>query len=178
MKTLHDLKEGDRVIRELGQGGPRMVFTISTVDESTIYIGGPEGWKFDRATGAEIDEDLGWGPPPLMTGSCIVPAEDSQVASPFEALTQMLRQMRECKHITSGEAQPAATVILDCAADSTMNMRQALCVLCTAEIISELRARRASLAEQSASVQKRVMASHRATFVKLAEVPDDDDPQG
>jgi hypothetical protein len=30
-------------------------------------------YEFDKATGAEIDEDLGWGPPPryAMTGSFI-----------------------------------------------------------------------------------------------------------
>ena len=29
-------------------------------------------WTFDPKTGAEIDDDLGWGPPPKRTGSYIV----------------------------------------------------------------------------------------------------------
>ena len=29
-------------------------------------------YKFDRITGAEVDEELGWGAPPLMTGSFII----------------------------------------------------------------------------------------------------------
>jgi hypothetical protein len=33
-------------------------------------------WEFDRATGAEIDDVLDWGPPPKATGSYIV-KEDS-----------------------------------------------------------------------------------------------------
>ena len=32
-------------------------------------------WQFDRATGAEIDEELGWGPPPLITGSYLDPSQ-------------------------------------------------------------------------------------------------------
>ena len=32
-------------------------------------------WQFDKATGAEIDEDLGWGPPSLMTGSYLDPSK-------------------------------------------------------------------------------------------------------
>lgn len=36
-----------------------------------------EMWTFDRKTGAEIDEDLGWGPPPRSTGSFITEKEDN-----------------------------------------------------------------------------------------------------
>ena len=41
---------------------------VSEITDDRIVCG---GWEFDKATGAEIDDDLGWGPPPKMTGSYI-----------------------------------------------------------------------------------------------------------
>jgi hypothetical protein len=32
-------------------------------------------WTFDRMTGAEVDDYLHWGPPPLVTGSFITKGE-------------------------------------------------------------------------------------------------------
>ncbi len=40
-----------------------------------VAVDMPHANKLDRATGAEIDEELGWGPPPLMTGSYIDPSQ-------------------------------------------------------------------------------------------------------
>jgi hypothetical protein len=61
-----DLNVGDTVNRIMGDISMQLRVTALT---DTRIICGP--WKFDRATGAEIDEDLGWGPPPLHTGSYI-----------------------------------------------------------------------------------------------------------
>jgi hypothetical protein len=58
---------GDMVTRLLA-GSVEMELRVTALTEDRIICG---GWEFDRATGAEIDEDLGWGPPPKMTGSFI-----------------------------------------------------------------------------------------------------------
>jgi hypothetical protein len=71
MKTLNELKVGDTVTRWLAGSIP-MTLPVTAVTETTIECA---DWTFDRATGAEIDEYLDWGPPPKMTGSYIV-AED------------------------------------------------------------------------------------------------------
>lgn len=53
--NLSDIKPGDKVVRMLGGTIP-MQLKVSAVDE---YIHcGP--WKFSKANGAEIDEELGW----------------------------------------------------------------------------------------------------------------------
>jgi hypothetical protein len=66
---LGDLKLGDDVIRYLGgYDGAPMRLTITEIKDGLIYCG---PWTFDESTGAEVDEDLEWGPPPLMTGSFI-----------------------------------------------------------------------------------------------------------
>ena len=58
---------GDMVTRWLA-GTVEMELRITAITEDRIICG---GWEFDKATGAEIDDDLGWGPPPKMTGSFI-----------------------------------------------------------------------------------------------------------
>jgi hypothetical protein len=50
---------------------------VTEVTDTKIICGG--GWEFDKATGAEIDDLLNWGPPPLMTGSFLKPPETKQV---------------------------------------------------------------------------------------------------
>jgi hypothetical protein len=47
---------GDTVIRKF-HGGYSMKLKIINIDENFIYCG---PWKFDKKTGAEIDEELGW----------------------------------------------------------------------------------------------------------------------
>jgi hypothetical protein len=61
------VKPGDVVTRMLGGEIP-MKLKVQTVTDTIIDC----GWTFDRKTGAEIDEDLGWGPPPKTTGSYLV----------------------------------------------------------------------------------------------------------
>jgi hypothetical protein len=61
------VKPGDVVTRMLAGTIP-MKLKVQSVTDTLIDC----GWTFDRKTGAEVDEDLGWGPPPKMTGSYLV----------------------------------------------------------------------------------------------------------
>ena len=54
---LQDIKAGDLVTRVLG-GSVRMQLRVTEVAD-TLIVCGP--WQFSRATGAEVDEELGWG---------------------------------------------------------------------------------------------------------------------
>lgn len=64
---FENIKIGDPVIRLLAGTVP-MKLLVTEMTEDTVVCG---WWTFDRATGAEIDEDLGWGATPLHTGSYI-----------------------------------------------------------------------------------------------------------
>jgi len=64
MTGFENLKVGDVVTRILGGTIP-MKLSISAITDRIITC---SAWQFDKATGAEIDEVLGWGWPPLMTG--------------------------------------------------------------------------------------------------------------
>lgn len=55
MKNTH-IKPGDTVTRMLA-GQIAMPLKVTKVDETCIYCG---DWKFDRETGMEIDDMLGW----------------------------------------------------------------------------------------------------------------------
>ena len=44
-----------------------MELKVTKVDDKLIHCG---DWTFDRVTGAEVDEDLGWGP--TATGSVLL----------------------------------------------------------------------------------------------------------
>lgn len=72
------VKVGDIVIRLLAGCIPRPI-TVFEVTDGVIKARVPEigndYWQFDVMTGAEIDPDLGWGPPPLFTGSYLVGKE-------------------------------------------------------------------------------------------------------
>lgn len=59
------MKVGDTVTRMLAGSLP-MELKITELTDDLIICG---AWTFDRKTGAEIDEDLDWGPPPKRTGS-------------------------------------------------------------------------------------------------------------
>lgn len=69
--TLADKKVGDKVTRMLAGAVP-MKLQITEITDTKIVCG---DWEFDKATGAEIDDLLGWGSPPLTTGSYITPEE-------------------------------------------------------------------------------------------------------
>ena len=59
---------GDVVTRMLAGTVP-MQLKVTKIEGDLITCG---WWTFDAETGAEIDEDLDWGPPPLRTGSYLV----------------------------------------------------------------------------------------------------------
>jgi hypothetical protein len=71
MSGFEKLRVGDVVVRMLAGTLP-MKLQVSEITEQLIVC---SAWLFDKATGAEIDEELGWGPPPLMTGSYIDPSK-------------------------------------------------------------------------------------------------------
>ena len=53
---LASLQVGDTVTRMLAGVVP-MVLRVTAMDDKLITCG---AWTFDRATGGEVDEDLGW----------------------------------------------------------------------------------------------------------------------
>jgi len=61
------MKVGDVITRMLAGKVPHELKITELTD--TLITCGP--WTFDRASGAEIDEFLNWGPPPKITGSFI-----------------------------------------------------------------------------------------------------------
>lgn len=68
--NFEHVKPGDTVTRMLA-GAVAMQLKVQAVTDTIIDC----GWTFDRKTGAEIDEDLDWGPPPKMTGSYLVESQ-------------------------------------------------------------------------------------------------------
>lgn len=68
-RKLDGVVIGDIVVRYMG--GVLMDLTVSDVTDDLIICG---DWEFDRETGAEVDEELGWGP--AGTGSYIVKKEE------------------------------------------------------------------------------------------------------
>ena len=51
------IKVGDTVSRMVAGGIPMMQLKVSEIDDRFIHCG---PWKFDKLTGAEVDEELGW----------------------------------------------------------------------------------------------------------------------
>ena len=72
MKQLSDVMVGDKDFRWLAGIDEPMPFIVTEVTDERIICG---PWEFDRITGAEIDELLGWGP--KSTGSWICLASPS-----------------------------------------------------------------------------------------------------
>lgn len=66
---FNQIYKGDYVTRMLAGTIPMELHVIEVTNDLIICAG---GWKFDRKTGAEVDEDLNWGPPPKHTGSYII----------------------------------------------------------------------------------------------------------
>jgi hypothetical protein len=75
------VKRGDRVRRMLADSIPMDLYVLK-VDERLIYTSVSDAidpdrnsgsvWTFDRATGIEEDEDLGWGIMQGISGSRLV----------------------------------------------------------------------------------------------------------
>ena len=72
-KDFYAVQAGFRVHR-LMAGSIPMTLTVTEVTEQLIVCGG--GWTFDRRTGIEVDEDLGWGLDYGITGSQLVGWEE------------------------------------------------------------------------------------------------------
>lgn len=70
-----EVKPGQIVTRMLAGVVPKRL-KVTSVDGEFIHCG---WWKFDRRTGAEVDEELGWGPRPeyRATGSFLTEVEDA-----------------------------------------------------------------------------------------------------
>lgn len=65
---LHSIRIGDTVVRYMA--GITMDLPVTNLRHDRIICA---DWEFCIDTGAEIDEDLGWGPPPCKgTGSFIM----------------------------------------------------------------------------------------------------------
>ena len=76
LNDLSDIQVGDKLIRNLA--GMDMRVIVGQVTETQIKVGSDDrvipwqiGWTFDRATCAEVDEDLEWGPDYNRSGSHI-----------------------------------------------------------------------------------------------------------
>jgi len=77
--NLESLKAGDKVSRYMDGKKLFMRMIVREVKEKSLICDALElngtifrgGWEFDKRTGAEIDDDLGWGPPPKSTGTYI-----------------------------------------------------------------------------------------------------------
>ena len=73
--TLYsNIKVGMRIERLLA-GRVKMDLDVTGVTEQTIVCG---PWVFDKKSGMEIDEDLGWGPQFGRTGSYIKGVKDEE----------------------------------------------------------------------------------------------------
>ena len=78
MSFMH-LKVGDKVTRSLaGVVDMSMIvkevtpeLLVCDVDQEPSPITDGKYWTFDRLTGAEVDEELGWGPATGVTGSVL-----------------------------------------------------------------------------------------------------------
>lgn len=71
VSAYHRIAVGDVVVRILG--GAPMALLVTNIDEDLIHCGGPAGWTFDRNSGWEVDEEIGWGPNFGVTGSYLLP---------------------------------------------------------------------------------------------------------
>lgn len=72
MAGFEKLRVGDVVVRMLAGTLP-MKLQVSDITEQLIVC---SAWQFDKATGAEIDEELGWWPPPLHDRELYRPIEN------------------------------------------------------------------------------------------------------
>ena len=69
-----DIRVGEFVTRMLGFTIPMSV-RVTKITDTLIICGGDEtdhtGYWFDRRTGVEVDEEIGWGPQFRFSGSFI-----------------------------------------------------------------------------------------------------------
>ena len=80
-KELAEIAVGDFVLRWFGGIPKPMRLKVTEVTADRIICG---AWQFDRQTGAEIDEDLGWGPGGV-TGSFLEPETGTDPEEDFRS---------------------------------------------------------------------------------------------
>lgn len=68
-------QEGQKVMRYLSSARIPMATVVTKVHEGLVWCG---PWTFDDKTGAEIDEDLGWGVDRGITGSVIEEIDEAE----------------------------------------------------------------------------------------------------
>lgn len=73
----HDWRIGATVDRMVA-GMVLMQLTITAIEDDLVVCG---AWTFDRTTGAEVDDELGWGPAYAYTGSYIRACNDLQIGT-------------------------------------------------------------------------------------------------
>jgi hypothetical protein len=73
---LTDIKVGDTVFRHFGGPLPPMPLKATRITNDRIFCKG--GYEFDRETGIEYDEELGWNA--TLTGSVITITRDAPAA--------------------------------------------------------------------------------------------------
>ena len=80
-KKLAGMEVGDFVLRWLGGIPKLMRLKVTHLTADRIIC---SAWEFDRRTGAEIDEDLGWGPGGV-TGSFLEPESGTDPEEDFRS---------------------------------------------------------------------------------------------
>jgi len=80
-KKLAEIAVGDFVLRWLGGIPKPMRLKVTQLTADRIIC---SAWEFDRQTGAEIDEDLGWGPGGV-TGSFLEPESGTDPEEDFRS---------------------------------------------------------------------------------------------
>jgi hypothetical protein len=80
-KKLAEIAVGDFVLRWFVGIPKPMRFKVTQLTADRIICG---GWEFDRRTGAEIDEYLGWGPGGV-TGSFLEPESGTDPEEDFRS---------------------------------------------------------------------------------------------
>lgn len=106
MIKLSDIKVGDKVERIVG-GEIHITMEVSSVnvDEIVLFIDEPThghiDWRFNRKTGAEIDDSLDWDGK-TVTGSFIlaedIDASNIRLLSAAEIIETKLRKLNELKN--------------------------------------------------------------------------------
>ncbi len=82
--SFEHIKAGDIVSRVFGDVERPMKLRVTKVDDTRIHCAAIDanvgGWEFDRKTGVEEDEYLGWGVRFGVTGSYLISDTDARTS--------------------------------------------------------------------------------------------------
>jgi hypothetical protein len=107
-KELAEIAVGDFVLRWFGGIPKPMRLKVTEVTADRIICG---AWQFDRQTGAEIDEDLGWGPGGV-TGSFLEPETGTDPEEDFRsAALQRLAALLDAGKIQRNRGESIAEAL-------------------------------------------------------------------